>query len=369
MLKRDNPLITARGLAAGTVNCTSPIIAADNAGAIASIVAVGGNLPPNPPFEIHPYLNTFTLEQYKKYIIGTFPPISYLVDHPLISVAGITHLVNLGPQAGNISQPAIPFFHGNAGDMWAYLLTPPELTALNFTVGRNTKKTYLINFLREHKINYSDIIKTTQRCLNNDGNYDFTDTCLKNICINKELIYHILLNNNSEHLLFNTGSPFSAEGLTIHANLNAGNPAGRVNVNSNTASFDLFVRGCQDLGLKIELRIQQGPTPFFPWTEINTVNRLFLQANMHNKVAFEMRISITDKVVDDNLKEFGGERTYTVVTGPSPSRAALRGLTRNRNYINWMMLNPPPNNPGTFVQYIYQTFRFGPIANLYALNS
>ena len=141
-----------------------------------------------------------------------------------------------------------------------------------------------------------------------------------------------------------------------------------MNVNNNTASFDLFVRGCQDLGLKVELRIPAGPTPFFPWMQINAANKPFLEATMHNKVAFEMRISAPEKIEDIKLKDFDGDRIFTVVTGPSPSGIAALGLANNLNFINWQMLNPPPNNAAAFITYIYQTFRFGPIAALYALN-
>ncbi|HEY5327146.1 MAG TPA: hypothetical protein VIJ27_09100 [Mucilaginibacter sp.] len=370
MLKRNNALIIARGLAAGIINCDSVQIGADNTAAINSIVALAGNLPVNPPFEIHPYLNTYIMGEYKKYIIGTFPPISYLIDHPLVVAAVIAALIQPGPGA-DINPPAIPFYHGNAGDMWKYLLTPAENNILNLTVGRNNKKNYLINFLHVNEINYCDIIKNTQRYLNNAGNYDFTDKCLNNICINQELIYNVLINFKSEYLLFNTGSTVSTPpgGLKIHINANPANPAGSVNVKSNTKSFDLFVRGCQDLGLKVELQIQNGPTPFFRWTEINFVNRVFLQANMHNKVAFEMRISRTEKTVDHNLKDFTGDRIFTVITGPSPSRAAMRGIQKNINFMNWWALHPPPNDASAFITYIYQTFRFGPIAALYALNA
>ena len=117
------------------MNCTSPQIGADNTAAIASIIVAGGNLPPNPPFEIHPYLNAFILGQYKKYIIGTFPPISYLVDDPLIVAAGIPNLVQPGLQA--INPPRIPFYHGNEADMWDCLLTPAEKFALNTVAGAN----------------------------------------------------------------------------------------------------------------------------------------------------------------------------------------------------------------------------------------
>ena len=40
-------------------------------------------LPAETPVEIHPYIDTFELRDYDKYIIGTFPPISYLNDNQI----------------------------------------------------------------------------------------------------------------------------------------------------------------------------------------------------------------------------------------------------------------------------------------------
>lgn len=74
MLKRNDDLIINRGLIPANINCSSPQIAADNAAFIATLIADGGVLPQHPPFEIHPYLNEFPLQNYEKYIIGTFPP-------------------------------------------------------------------------------------------------------------------------------------------------------------------------------------------------------------------------------------------------------------------------------------------------------
>jgi len=73
--------------------------------------------------------------------------------------------------------------------------------------------------------------------------------------------------------------------------------------------------------------------------------------------------------VDHNLRDFTGDRIFTVITGPSPSRAAMRGIPQNLNYLNWQGLNPLLNNVSAFITYIYQTFRFGPIGALYALNA
>ncbi|HEY6082316.1 MAG TPA: hypothetical protein VIU45_02590 [Chitinophagaceae bacterium] len=349
MLKINNPLIAARGIPnPPPISCMSPSIPADNATFIGNLIVAGGALPANPPFEIHPYLGLAPLKNFEKYIIGTFPPISYVNDHPAIVAAGIN--------IGGFRPPWIPFFHGNWGSMWNYLLTGPEYAALT-AMPRIGRKPFLINFLTENRINCSDIIKTVQRRC-----YSPNDSDLFNICINEDLICHILLNKSAKYLLFNTGSPLSSGGLKIHGILNPNGAPGMVNVNVNTKSFDLFVRGCQEMGLTIELRINLGaPATMFPWTPL-----AIAIPNMHNKVIFEMRIS-TNRM-EEKCKGFSGSREFTVITGPSPSQQATRGIVRNANFIQFQAANPG-KNVSDFIRHIYQGFRFGPIINLYALNA
>lgn len=360
MLKRNNDLITNRGLIPALINCSSPQIAADFADFIADIIAQGGVLPPNHPFEIHPYLNEFPLQNYEKYIIGTFPPISYLKDHPN-PLAPLLAVLNY-PGGGGISAPWIPFYHGNRGNQWEYLLNPVEYAALvaivpgliNPPVNRVDAKNYLIKFLITNKINYSDIIRSCQRAV-----YNANDIGLHNICINKDIICHILNNDNANEILFNTGSSFGVTGLQIHQNINPYGAPGMVNVR-RTSSFDLFVRGCQEIGLKVEVRIIHGPGINFPWTPINLA-----APHLHNKVIFEMRLSGNINIDDCN---FNGVREYTVITGPSPSRQAERGVAGNANFIAWNALQPPgAGGVRNFIKYIYQTFR-GNVAPLYNLN-
>lgn len=67
-------------------------------------------LPNEKPIEVHPYLDTFPLRPTEKYIIGTFPPISYLRDS-----------LNIPNGVGDInSRPKIPFFHGQKCDQWIF---------------------------------------------------------------------------------------------------------------------------------------------------------------------------------------------------------------------------------------------------------
>lgn len=368
MLRRRSNLALARGIQEGNLNCKNRTLHDDNLEFIEQLAADGGWLPPNPPFEFHPYVDQFPLEDFEKYIIGTFPPISYLLDKPQISAAGIVTLQQpIGVGGNPITRPWIPFYHGNQGSMWDYLLTPVEYAALNLTVGGDPAKAFLIDFLKDNSLNYADIIKSTQRELEN-GAYTANDKNLHNICINTDLICHILLNTKAKYLLFNTGSPFSTSGLKIHRNANPNGLSGQVNVNSVTA-FDLFVRGCQELGLEIYFRMSNGLTPIFDWTEISVLNALFLQGQMHNKVVFEMRIvSNTNKGILP-CNGFTGYRDFTIITGPSPAKLAVLGLANNANCQHWIR-----NNSGKraqdFIRFIYQSFRGTDldISNLYALN-
>lgn len=75
MLRPNLQLISARNL-----SCDSPDITTDNDIFINELIQNNGRLPPHSPFEIHPYKSGFPLQEFEKYIIGTFPPISYVLD-------------------------------------------------------------------------------------------------------------------------------------------------------------------------------------------------------------------------------------------------------------------------------------------------
>ena len=78
------PLITDRGLYQNTIACNQAAISDDNTNFKNQIIAAiaGGNamLPMNPGFELHPYKGQLAFTNQSKTIIGTFPPISYLID-------------------------------------------------------------------------------------------------------------------------------------------------------------------------------------------------------------------------------------------------------------------------------------------------
>ena len=167
------------------------------------------DLPNQTPFEIHPYKNLINLENFDKYIIGTFPPVSYLYDT-------VTDIISLSqPNNGRqIPRPGFSFYHGNRSALWRYLLTHNEFDQL--PPAQEEIPTYLINLLTNMGVNYGDIIDATQRELN-DNRYTASDNKLYNIVINENLISHIFQNKRAKYLLFNTASIYGIQGLKLNA--------------------------------------------------------------------------------------------------------------------------------------------------------
>lgn len=360
MLKLNPQLITGRGIPV-PMTCNSPSICEDNTSFINHLIQEPGTLPHNPPFEIHPYKQDFPLQQFDKYIIGTFPPISYVLDNPRLVEAGFNGIHQ--PNGGAlITPPWIPFYHGNRGSMWDFLLTHEEMLALDAIrggeEGRQNAKNYLIDFLLQSQINYADIIDSTQRNLDGDGRYTGEDTNLNNICPNSDLICHLLTNPKAKFLLFNTASIFSNQGIKTNNN-------GVINVGANTKAFDLFVRQCRELGFNIHLQILQGAHQMqFEWTHIHLLN----QPRRRTKIAFELKISnpLRNRNTICHL-EPGEEKTFTVVTPFSPA-AVNRGRTRANNAVaNWLA-NNPGQTPVHLLYMVYQNFRNGDAHAMYQMN-
>lgn len=210
MLKRNNDLINARGIQVD-IDDDSPSIAADFANFLNDLHP-DGILPADPPFELHPYLQDFPLQDFDKYIIGTFPPISYACDK---TIPLLDNLVQ--PDGSNLSKPHIPFFHGNRSSMWRFLLRNGEHRQLEDILNggndaRQQARIFLIGILNRLHINYSDIIRSAQRRLK-ENKYTAEDRSLWNISINNGLINQLLANNKAKYLLFNTAIRFAAEVL------------------------------------------------------------------------------------------------------------------------------------------------------------
>jgi hypothetical protein len=361
MLKINQPLIIGRGLPF-PLNCNSPVIAGDNTAFVNALIPALGVLPNSPPFELHPYKHDCPLQNFEKYIIGTFPPISYFLDNNQIVAAGLAFLRQPPGVGGRrITPPQIPFFHGNKRLMWDFLLTNGEKAILNTILqganGRHNARNFLINFLQKNEINYADIIDSTQRNLNQQGRYDREDKNLNNICSNNDLICHLLLNPKAKYLLFNTSSIFSNSGIVTGAN-------GFIDETANTKSFDLFVKQCQEFGLKIEIQIQSGnPQTLYTWTNISALNIL----QRKTKMAFEMKIlnPLDNEKLNCDFK--ARERTFTVVTPFSPA-AVNRGKTRSNHIVQNWLLNNAGQTPKDLLTLVYQDFRNNIHTPLYQMN-
>lgn len=335
MLRPNPQLIINRGLVP-PVSCGAPEIPGDYNAFLTTLIAQAipqPNLPPHPPFEIHPYRDLLPLQNFEKYIIGTFPPISYILDNPDISAAGITSLI---PPAGNaINAPEIPFYHGNIGSMWKYFLTPIEIAQLLATP-RAQKSALLIGILTNAQINYADIIDSCQR-----QGFNANDTNLYNICINRNLICHIITNPDAKSILFHSASIFGINGF---------NNNGQVQIKS----FDLFVKGCQEIGLTVEIQINQGHNPalFFPWTDVADL----IHPQRINKMAFQMKLTnATSNIRCSSLKP-GESKVLEIITGPSPAGAAILGILNNNNFLAWQG-GDPLLTPTLFLRFIYESFR------------
>lgn len=362
MLKINQPLILGRGLPF-PLNFNLLLIARDNAAFLNALVPALGVLPVNPPFELHPYKGAFHLQNFDKYIIGTFPPISYVLDKPQVIAAGIITLQHpMGAACNPVTTPRIPFYHGNQRSMWGFLLANAQNAVLDAILqganGRQNAKTFLINFLVNSEINYADIIDSTQRIRNANGCYDGQDKNLNNICPNNDLIHHILANPKAKYLMFNTASIFSNAGIRLGIN-------GLINVDANTKAFDLFVRQCQDLGLIVQIQIQAGnAATFYPWTNIAALTL----AQRRTKIAFEMKIKnpIGNKKLVCDFGE-GKEKIFTVVTPFSPA-AVNRGRIKTNRIVHTWRLNNGMLSPNVLLTSVYQNFRNINLLPIFNLN-
>lgn len=288
-----------------------------------NLIANNGILPLETPVELHPYLEEFKLQDYDKYIIGTFPPISYCY-----SLLNLNSLRQPFPPNRLISKPRIPFYHGNRGSMWDALI-PEDLLNMIFLPNNLNAKQSLINYLNENLINYSDVIKNTKRKLENNIKYSAKDENLFNIIVNKELITHIILNKKASRFLFNTSNTFGSTGQIIIDGL--------ISVEKNLKSFDLFFRACQDLGFKIEFKIDDfDGNIILNWTEVNIQNTETLNHHLKTKMIFNAKITVPK---NNELLENKNEiiKDFIIVTPFSP--AAQGSVNNNPIVNNWRVAN------------------------------
>ena len=256
-----------------------------------------GMKPIETPVEIHPYLSAIELQDFEKYIIGTFPPISYVRD-----------LLNINDGVGNIpSRPITPFFHGNDNDLWKLLLSANESNEFINTNNRIAKREFLINLLPNNNINYSDIISSVKRRI-----YSPKDIDLENIIINENLVFNILISTISKYLFFDTSSVFNT------ANFNC---------NNSCQSFNIFIEFLKNLNFNITVILNHNRL------DINNPELITLfKTKVLTKLIVESDVEIT---LSNSMKIKPIHKEFIIITSASPSGNAARALGKNPIYTNW----------------------------------
>ncbi len=366
MLNRNLDLIAKRGLP-NTINCSGTQINIDNTSFLNQIVlgmiGATSQLPIDPGFEIHPYKGMLKFTKPSKMLIGTFPPISYLIDtiNNLYPGLGLDQLTQPTPPHQHISKPTIPFFHGNVASLWSVFLTQGELNTLNafLPLNRIGAKNYLISLLNNLNIYYDDIIISTQRELGEvdkrnirNLGYTYEDVNLKNICTDKILIINTIKNRNLKVVCFTNGATFRTNGLQLYTQKNK---LGLVKTSTSDA-LSFFLRGCQELGLVIEMQC----LPNFAWAPLNALT----QAQLSKKLIFEIRIKKGDACKYPDLNDFK-ENSFIAITPFSPAAHGTieqHPIVRRYRAINGIT---PLSN---ILKDIYDKFRNNLHQLLYAYN-
>jgi hypothetical protein len=355
-------ILNARGIDS-LVSCKDVAILSDiNAFIQETINSINNSisiLPSNPGFELHPYKNILVNSDTKKYIIGTFPPISYLIDN--LREVGIEISQLKQPTFPNqvINEPQIPFFHGNVSGLWSVLLTQIELEELNAIrkLNRHDAKLFLVKWLIKNQIFYDDIIEITQRKFgklkpHDNLGYTYEDVNLIHICPDLNLVYKVLSNENLKVICFTNGKSFgsgNSGGIKLSKD-------GMVNTKDSDA-LSLFLRTCQNLGMKIEMQC----LPHFSWLNISELS----DNQKRTKIIFEVRITKTNECKNKLFEKF----TQKVITIMTPYSPAAHGNIENhpivlslKNYygMNYTAIKILPK--------IYEKFKDNTYHDLYQFN-
>ena len=359
MLKQNNNLLAARAL--DPENMSWNDIQSDNVRFLEDTMgtlAVHNNvnrvcLPAQPGFEIHPYKYYANLENFSRYIIGTFPPCGYLYDTARFLQNDIESICQ--PNWGRkIPRAQIPYYHGNRGLMFDYLLTPAERNQI--PENRLAARQYLIELLAAQQINYADIVDATQRNTV-DNRYNGRDENLNNIIVNMDLINHILTNPNAETILFNTGSIYSMHGMQF-------DDTGKVKV-EKCGALDLFLRALQELHLDlfIEIPSEENGVPYQP------IANLQFPASA-TKLIFDLTISKrADRVYPELPAAFSTSKTLRCITPFSPAVAQRVNMLAGNPIVQKYLVQHPRSNTREMLADIYQNFRNGTTQHFFALNN
>lgn len=352
-------LLTARGIN-NSVSCGHNSISQDSNLFVDQIIgAIENNssvLPVNPGFESHPYKGVLDNQEARKYIIGTFPPISYLIDtirdrdYPLHRLKQPTYPHQV------IDEPQVPFFHGNVSGLWSVILSDIELSELKRirSLNRNNARTFLINWLLDNDIYYDDIILNTQRKLgklkpSDNKGYTYEDVNLLHICPDIHLIKKVVTNSNLDVICFTNGMTFRTAGLKVS---NHG-----IVETKNSDALSIFLRACQNIGFNLEIQC----LPYFDWTPIRNLT----DAQKRTKLIFKLRIRKTNQCTDSLFDNFE-EKIFSVLTPYSP---AAHGKIESHPIVLALKNHFGVNNtaPGLLPK-IYEMFRKNTYTDLYQFN-
>jgi hypothetical protein len=256
----------------------------------------------------------------KLFIIGTFPPASYLLTQ--LETAAIA----VGRDIVK-SRPMLDFYHGNDGMLWKCLSIP------------KASRKQCLDLLWEHGAVYADIIASCAR----EHITDTSDVKLHNILLNQPLMNEVLDRDDKPHLWFTSASVFNSKGLEVHVKKGDSGAPGNVRI-ATRDPYSLFLRGLQDDGHRLAVR-RDGRSE---WVAVEAANRTAL-AGFQNLSCHELRVQ--------RGPDHRTQGVYKVYTGPSPSGAAARQMGRHPLYTKWHAQNRQATTPTMeFRSHLYAQF-------------
>ncbi|KHJ37792.1 hypothetical protein PBAC_19520 [Pedobacter glucosidilyticus] len=245
---------------------------------VQAIINNGGALPIIPPLEKHPYLEPLDADTTATgLMIGTFPPITYLCSQ--------FNLANLTYTNQAFTAPDLDYFHGNYSSLWKY--APIGFNQIQL-VKRGEQPQMIIDALNVAGILYTDIIKYTQRKLN-DNKYDAGDKNLTSIIPNPD-IFNLLFNSQSINRIYFTNASFFVGSNPLF------NKDGTLNLKENDA-FGLFIKAALDEGINIQYQLLNSKE----WIEVNenvktTQQRRLINNQLKTKVVLKLKLIVNDQV-------------------------------------------------------------------------
>jgi mRNA-degrading endonuclease YafQ of YafQ-DinJ toxin-antitoxin module len=218
----------------------------------------------------------------------------------------------------------------------------------------NDVKQIIKNPLNENGIYYDDIILYTQRKLgklkpSNNLGYTYEDVNLLHICPDVNLIYRVLTNQELRVICFTNGMSFRTGGLII-------SDSGLVDA-KNSDALSLFLRACQNIGLKIEMQCM----PYFDWTVLGNLTDI----QKRTKLIFALRFTKTNQFNNPLFVNFE-QKIITILTPFSP---AAHGKIESHPIVISLKQHYGANfSAPKLLPKIYEKFRNNTYQDLYQYN-